>query len=322
MSLWLILLLKKTLDRPTTKVVDSTSIVVGMIFAGGRVTKESDVKLTKFELEVMGALWELGSASVREVQERLPEGKRPAYTTVQTIVYRLEEKGAVRRVKKVGNAHVFEPVVTRRATVRRLFGELVGFFGGSPRTLPRQERAARKEGDGVERSARTTGARVRMAVAGAGESSLAGDAVCGARLLRRPPVARRPGAYALRALAGRRGKVRRAFGALRAARVVARHRLALARGPGAGRSRAALLKGHGAGRGRLARPRRRCVGRGRARRTLLRAHRRLARGLRGARRRLAQAQARVPALCAHGDGGLGGARVRGAETRARAARDE
>jgi predicted transcriptional regulator len=94
--------------------------------------------LTRFELEVMGALWELGSASVRELQERLPEGRRPAYTTVQTIVYRLEEKGAVRRVKKVGNAHVFEPVVTRRATVRRLFGELVGFFGGSPRTLMAQ----------------------------------------------------------------------------------------------------------------------------------------------------------------------------------------
>jgi predicted transcriptional regulator len=102
------------------------------------VAKESDVKLTRFELEVMGVLWELGSASVRELQERLPEGKRPAYTTVQTIVYRLEEKGAVRRVKKVGNAHVFEPVVTRRATVRRLFGELLGFFGGSPRSLMAQ----------------------------------------------------------------------------------------------------------------------------------------------------------------------------------------
>jgi predicted transcriptional regulator len=102
------------------------------------VAKESDVKLTKFELEVMAALWELGSASVREVQERLPEKRRPAYTTVQTIVYRLEEKGALRRVKKVGNAHVFEPMVTRRATVRRLFDELLGFFGGSPRTLMAQ----------------------------------------------------------------------------------------------------------------------------------------------------------------------------------------
>lgn len=102
------------------------------------MAKESDVKLTRFELEVMGALWALGSASVRELQERLPEGKRPAYTTVQTIVYRLEEKGAVRRVKKVGNAHVFEPVVTRRATVRRLFGEMLGFFGGSPRAMMAQ----------------------------------------------------------------------------------------------------------------------------------------------------------------------------------------
>ena len=102
------------------------------------MAKEAEVKLTRFELEVMGALWELGSASVRELQERLPEGKRPAYTTVQTIVYRLEEKGAVRRAKKVGNAHVFEPVVTRRATARRLFDELLGFFGGSPRTLMAQ----------------------------------------------------------------------------------------------------------------------------------------------------------------------------------------
>src|SRR5215203_2312446 len=96
------------------------------------------VKLTKFELEIMDALWALGSVSVREIVEHLPEKKRPAYTTVQTIVYRLEEKGAVVRVKKVGNAHVFEPVVTRRATVRRLFGKLLNFFGGSPRTLMAQ----------------------------------------------------------------------------------------------------------------------------------------------------------------------------------------
>ncbi len=102
------------------------------------MAKESEVRLTKFELEVMGALWELGSASVREVQERLPEGKRPAYTTVQTIVYRLEEKGAVRRVKKVGNAHVFEPVVTRKAAARRLVDELLDFFGGSPASLMAQ----------------------------------------------------------------------------------------------------------------------------------------------------------------------------------------
>src|SRR3712207_374445 len=83
----------------------------------------------------MAALWELGSASVREIQERLPEKKRPAYTTVQTIVYRLEEKGAVRRVKKIGNAHIFEAAVTRQSTHRRLINELLDLFGGSARPL-------------------------------------------------------------------------------------------------------------------------------------------------------------------------------------------
>ena len=102
------------------------------------MAKEPGVKLTKFELEIMGALWELGSASVREIQERLPERKRPAYTTVQTIIYRLEEKGALRRVKKVGNAHIFEPVVTRKAAHRRVVDELLDFFGGSPRSLMAQ----------------------------------------------------------------------------------------------------------------------------------------------------------------------------------------
>ena len=100
--------------------------------------KEPQVKLTRFELEVMEALWALESASVREVQERLPARKRPAYTTVQTIIYRLEEKGALRRVKKVGNAHVFEPIVSRKAAARRLVEELLDFFGGSPRTLMAQ----------------------------------------------------------------------------------------------------------------------------------------------------------------------------------------
>jgi|GEM_PF-69604 len=102
------------------------------------MAKSSGVKLTRFELEVMEALWALGSGSVREIQERLPAKKRPAYTTVQTIVYRLEEKEAVRRARKVGNAHVFEPVVTRRAAVRRLLDEVLVFFGGSPQTLVAQ----------------------------------------------------------------------------------------------------------------------------------------------------------------------------------------
>lgn len=102
------------------------------------MSKDKPVKLTRLELEIMGALWALGSASVREVQEHLPERKRPAYTTVQTIIYRLEEKGAVRRVKKVGNALIFEAVVTRKAAHSRLIDELLNVFGGSPRSLMAQ----------------------------------------------------------------------------------------------------------------------------------------------------------------------------------------
>ncbi|MFN2517106.1 MAG: BlaI/MecI/CopY family transcriptional regulator [Pyrinomonadaceae bacterium] len=102
------------------------------------MAKEKHVKLTRLEMEVMGAVWTLGSASVREIQEQLPERKRPAYTTVQTIVYRLEEKGAVRRVKKIGNAHIFEALITRKAAHSRLIDELLHVFGGSPRSLMAQ----------------------------------------------------------------------------------------------------------------------------------------------------------------------------------------
>ena len=102
------------------------------------MAKDKPVKLTKLELEIMGAVWALGSASVREIQEQLPERKRPAYTTVQTIIYRLEEKGAVRRIKKVGNALIFEAVVTRKAAHSRLVDELINVFGGSPRSLMAQ----------------------------------------------------------------------------------------------------------------------------------------------------------------------------------------
>ena len=88
-------------------------------------------KVTRFELQLLEQLWKLGSASVREVQENLPEKDRPAYTTVQTIMYRLEEKKAVRRVKKIGNAHISEPVATRKAVYRRLVDDLLDLFGGS-----------------------------------------------------------------------------------------------------------------------------------------------------------------------------------------------
>ena len=87
-------------------------------------------RLTKLELQIMEALWTGGALSVREIQEAFPERERPAYTTVQTMVYRLETKKAVRRVKKIGNAHIFEAVVSRSAAQRRLIDELLSFFGG------------------------------------------------------------------------------------------------------------------------------------------------------------------------------------------------
>ena len=89
------------------------------------------IKLTPFELEIMSVLWELGKGSVREIMELLPETRRPAYTTVQTIVYRLEEKGALRRARKIGNAHIFEPVVSRKEAHHRLIDDLLSLFGGS-----------------------------------------------------------------------------------------------------------------------------------------------------------------------------------------------
>jgi len=91
-------------------------------------------KLTKLELQIMEALWGHGASSIREIQERFPEKERPAYTTVQTMVYRLEAKRAVRRVKKIGNAHVFDALISRNAVQRRLIDELLSFFGG--RTQP------------------------------------------------------------------------------------------------------------------------------------------------------------------------------------------
>lgn len=99
---------------------------------------QETVKLTRFELEVMEELWEMGRASVREVLENLPSKKEPAYTTVQTIVRRLEEKGAVRRVRKIGNAHIYEPVVGRDAAYRRLVGDFLDLFGGSAQPVMAQ----------------------------------------------------------------------------------------------------------------------------------------------------------------------------------------
>jgi len=87
-------------------------------------------KLTKLELQIMDALWTHGASSVREIQERFPEPDRPAYTTVQTMVYRLETKKAIHRVKKIGNAHIFDALISRGAAQRRLVDDLLSLFGG------------------------------------------------------------------------------------------------------------------------------------------------------------------------------------------------
>ena len=92
------------------------------------------IRPSKLEQQIVEALWDLGPASVREIQEHFPEASRPAYTTVQTLVYRLEAKGAVRRTKKIGNALIFEALVTRASTQRQLIDELLGLSGG--RAMP------------------------------------------------------------------------------------------------------------------------------------------------------------------------------------------
>src|SRR5438477_3789332 len=94
----------------------------------------AEPKLTKLELQIMEALWTKGRASIRDIQETFPEKHRPAYTTVQTTVYRLEAKKAVRRVKKVGNFHIFEAAVSRDIAQRKLIDDLLTLFGG--RTQP------------------------------------------------------------------------------------------------------------------------------------------------------------------------------------------
>ena len=94
----------------------------------------TEPKLTKLELQIMETLWIRGKASIREIQETFPEKDRPAYTTIQTTVYRLEGKKAVRRVKKVGNFHIFEAAVSRDSAQRRLIDDLLALFGG--RTQP------------------------------------------------------------------------------------------------------------------------------------------------------------------------------------------
>jgi BlaI family penicillinase repressor len=94
----------------------------------------AEPKLTKLELKIMEVLWTQDHASIREIQETFPKSNRPAYTTVQTTVYRLEAKKVVRRVKKIGNFHIFEATVSRSSAQKRLVDDLLALFGG--RTQP------------------------------------------------------------------------------------------------------------------------------------------------------------------------------------------
>jgi len=93
--------------------------------------------LARLELQILEVLWSRGYASVREIQEGFPE-PRPAYTTVQTTVYRLEAKGAVRRTRKIGNAHIFEPLLARDLARHRLLDTILGFFGGRAQPMMQQ----------------------------------------------------------------------------------------------------------------------------------------------------------------------------------------
>ena len=92
-------------------------------------------RLTPLELQIMDVLWTHGPSAVREVQERFPEDSRPAYTTIQTVMYRLESKAVARRTRKIGNAHIFEATVGRAAAQRRLVGDLLSLFGGKAQPM-------------------------------------------------------------------------------------------------------------------------------------------------------------------------------------------
>ena len=99
------------------------------------MAKQRAIHLSPFELEIMEILWKLGEASVREVREAIQERRRPGYTTVQTILSRLEEKKAVRRTRKIGNALLFEPLIAREPVYRRMIDDFLGLFGGSAQPL-------------------------------------------------------------------------------------------------------------------------------------------------------------------------------------------
>jgi len=102
-------------------------VIVGWTYS--QLTYMPHPKLTKLELQVLEALWEKGPCSVREIQETFPESGRPAYTTVQTTVYRLERKQVLRCVKRISNANIFEAAISRKEAQGRLIDELLALFG-------------------------------------------------------------------------------------------------------------------------------------------------------------------------------------------------
>lgn len=99
------------------------------------MTQRNNIRLSPLELKAMEALWKLGRASIREILEQMPVRKTLAYTTVQTLIFRLEAKGAVRKQRKIGNAYVFVPAITQGQAYRRLVNDFLELFGGSPRPL-------------------------------------------------------------------------------------------------------------------------------------------------------------------------------------------
>jgi predicted transcriptional regulator len=116
----------------TISLVRSTDVVVALPRSVGDMKK---TRLSKAEARVLEQYWKLGTCSVREILDSLPEEERVAYTTVQTLVYRLEQKGALRKVKKIGNAQLFEPAIAQSEYRSGLVRDLLDLFGGSPRLL-------------------------------------------------------------------------------------------------------------------------------------------------------------------------------------------
>ncbi|HEY7191209.1 MAG TPA: BlaI/MecI/CopY family transcriptional regulator, partial [Vicinamibacterales bacterium] len=135
-------------------------------------------KLARLELQVLDVLWSLGNAPIREIQEAFPEPP-PAYTTIQTTVYRLEAKGAVRRARKVSNAHIFEPIIKREVARQGLLDQILGFFGGRAQPMMTQLAEAGKLTMADVRALE----KYRQAARGAAEETRAEATVTGNRRL-------------------------------------------------------------------------------------------------------------------------------------------